>query len=226
VVLNLTSGYKALAPYLVLVGMLKRVRCQYLFEQPKSVLTLPQLPVAIDRGPFERYRWLFADIERDTDISRARWDVEVRRDDRESLESLVEVVGDRVTLSGVGLLLLDDYRKPTALVPFLSRKAWEDCHDNLALLATRDPYEYLGRMAANWDFKSPDVHVNNGNGTYWLKPGRTTDRYLVSIEGWKLLVWRAVREDQVGTDYPTKVTANPPADRTRLGPFSRMEFAD
>ncbi|MDY3562986.1 putative CRISPR-associated protein [Gemmata sp. JC673] len=226
VVLNLTSGYKALAPYLVLVGMLKRVRCQYLFEQSKDVLTLPPLPVAIDHGPFERYRELFADIERDTDISRERWEEEVKRNDREALESLVEVVGNRVTLSGVGLLLLDDYRKPATLVPFLSRRAWEECHGNLAQLATRNPYEYLGRMAAAWDFKSPDVHINNGNGTYWLKPGRTTDRYLVSVEGWKLLVWRAIREDQVGADYPAKVAVNPITDRTRHSPFSRMEFAD
>lgn len=225
VVLNPTGGFKALVPYAVLVGMLKRVTCQYIFEQSTSVLTLPPLPVAIDRGPFERYRPLFASIDRDSSIPKARWDVEVRHDDRATLEPLVEVLGEEVTISGVGELFLDELRAPSALVPFLSRKAWDDCQ-GLSQLATRDPYEYLGRMAASWSHAAPETHINNGNGTYWLKPGRTPDRYLVSVEGWKLLVWRAVSEGQVGPDYPTKVTVDPVADRSRLGPFTRMEFAD
>lgn len=226
VVLNPTGGFKALVPYAVLVGMLKRVTCQYIFEQSTSVLTLPPLPVAIDRAPFERYRQLFADIDRDSSIPKARWEAEVRHDDRATLEPLVEVVGDEITISGVGELFLDELRTPTALVPFLSRKAWEDCHQGLSQLASRDPFDYLTRMAASWNHAAPDTHINNGNGTYWLKPGRTADRYLVSVEGWRLLVWRAISEGQVGSDYSTKVTVNPTADRTRFDPFTRLEFAD
>lgn len=225
VVLNPTGGFKALVPYAVLVGMLKRVTCQYIFEQSTSVLTLPPLPVTIDRSPFESYRPLFADIDRDSSIPKARWDAEVRHDDRATLEPLVEVVGEEVTISGVGELFLDELRSPAALVPFLSRKAWDDCQA-LSQLASRDPYVFLAREAVSWNHAAPNTHVNNGNGTYWLKPGRTPDRYLVSVEGWKLLVWRAVSEGQVGSDYPTKVTVNPVTDRVRFGPFTRMEFAD
>src|SRR5205085_2401024 len=82
VILNPTGGFKALVPYTVLVGMLKRVPCRYIFEQSTQLLTLPPLPVAFDRAPFERYRNLIECIERETAILRTEWEREVRHDDR------------------------------------------------------------------------------------------------------------------------------------------------
>ena len=68
------------------------------------------------------------------------------------------------------------------------------------------------------------MHLNVNSGLRWLKPGRTTDRYLVSVEGWRLLVWRAIREDQIGADYSRKVVVQPDRDRNRFSPFTRLEF--
>lgn len=68
------------------------------------------------------------------------------------------------------------------------------------------------------------THIDLKNGLLWLKPGRTTDRYLVSVEGWRLLVWRAIREDQEGKNYPQTVQVNPERDRRRYLPFVRMEY--
>lgn len=226
VILNPTGGYKALVPYTVLVGMVKRVPCRYIFEQSSQLLTLPPLPVAFDRGPFERYRSLIERIERETAIPEKDWEREIRHDDRSLLEPLIERTNGEVTLSAVGLLLLDEVRSPTALIPFLSRKAWEDCLDNLSQLHQCDPFRFLLRVAADNNQLRLAEHINVGNGLRWLKPGRTTDRYLVSVENWRLLVWRAIREDQVGSDYPQRVTVDPITDRKRLGPFTRLEFAD
>jgi putative CRISPR-associated protein (TIGR02619 family) len=225
VVLNPTGGFKALVPYTVLVGMLKRVSCQYIFEQSTSLLTLPPLPVTIDRGPLERYRSLFEDICQKSSIPKVRWEAEVSYHDRSILEPLVEIIGEEVTTSGIGDLFLDEFRTPSVLVPFLSRKAWEDCYE-LSKLESRDPYQYLERMAANWNPGDPTTHCNNGNGTYWLKPGNTPDRYLVSVEGWKLLVWRVASKTELGGNYIKRIIVNPIEDRSRLGPFTRMEFAD
>ncbi|MFM6137705.1 MAG: hypothetical protein ACKPCP_26790, partial [Sphaerospermopsis kisseleviana] len=66
-------------------------------------------------------------------------------------------------------------------------------------------------------------HINLRNGLRWLKPGRTTDRYLVSVEGWRLLVWRAIREDQEGSDYASKVKVNPDSERRAYSPFMRVD---
>ncbi len=226
VVLNPTGGFKALVPYTVLVGMLKHVPCRYIFEQSTQLLELPPLPVAFDRAPFERYRSLIERIERQTAIPRKEWEDEVRHDDRPLLEPMVEQSGQELTLSAVGLLLLDEVRTPTALVPFLSRQAWNDCLDNLCKLKECDPFRFLRRVASDRSQFQLALHINVGAGLRWMKPGRTTDRYLVSIEDWRMLVWRAIREDEVGSDYVARVTIDPASDRRRHEPFSRMEFIE
>lgn len=224
VVLNPTGGYKALVPYTVLVGMLKRVPCRYIFEQSTVLLDLPPLPVEFQRGLFEVHRAVFDRIERETAIPKEEWEDLIPFEDRASLAALFEVTGDQVTLSGVGFLFLDEVRAPVARVAFLSTMAWEDCLKNLSRLAACDPFRFLERVARSDDAFRRAVHINVSNGLRWLKPGRTTDRYLVSIEEWRLLVWRAVREDEVGSDYPTRIQVNPQQDRERFAPFTRMEL--
>jgi hypothetical protein len=187
-------------------------------------MDLPPLPVEFQRGLFEVYRNVFERIEQETTIPRLEWERSISHQDRESLAALFEVDRDQVTLSGVGLLFLDEVRAPTARAPFLSTQAWRDCLDNLSTLPGCDPFRFLDRVARSEKELELAEHVNVGNGMRWLKPGRTTDRYLVSIEGWRLLVWRAVREDEVGTDYPHRVKIEPRRDRNRYAPFTRMEL--
>ena len=59
-----------------------------------------------------------------------------------------------------------------------------------------------------------------------MKPGNTTDRYLVSVEGWKLLVWRAVTHAAFGDDYVQRVVVDPRTDRNRHAPFTRLDIAE
>ncbi len=224
VVLNPTGGYKALVPYTVLVGMLKQVPCRYIFEQSEALLDLPPLPVEFQRGIYETYRLLFERIERDSAVPRAEWEREIPYQEQKMLEALVDFEGDSVTLSGVGLLFLDEVREPSQLVPFLSQRAWVDCLENLSQLPDCDPFRYLERVARSREAFRQAVHKDAGEGLKWLKPGRTTDRYLVSVEGWRMLVWRAIREDEEGSNYPEMVKVVPQRDRQKYAPFTRMEF--
>lgn len=226
VVLNPTGGFKALVAYTVLVGMLKRVPCRYIFEQSEALLDLPPLPVEFRRSMFESYRPLFERMERETAIPLTEWEQSVPFHERGWLEALVDADGREVTLSGVGLLFLDEMRTPSLRVPFLSRQAWEDCLKNLAKLPDCDPFRFLERVARSEEAFRLAEHKNLGNGLRWLKPGRTTDRYLVSLEEWRLLVWRAIREDQVGPNYIQDVRVDPGQERKRFTPFTRMEYVE
>ena len=225
IILNPTGGYKALVPYTVLLGMLKGVKCDYIFEQSTTVLELPPLPVEFNRSQFEAYKDLLEKIERETAITQAEWENSVPYSERAAFEPLIEFSKEGVTISGVGFLFLEEMRKPSVLVPFLSQKAIRDCFDNLAQLDNCDPFRFLSRVAASKDAFQLAEHINVGNEFRWLKPGRTTDRYLVSVEGWRMLVWRAIREDQEGPRYASKVTINP-AERRLYSPFMRMDFVD
>lgn len=224
IILNPTGGYKALVPYTVLLGMLKGIRCDYIFEQSTTLLELPPLPVEFKRSQFDTYQDLFEKIERESAISQAEWEQRVPYTERTILESLVEISKGQVTISAVGFLFLEEMRKPSVLVPFLSQKAIKDCFDNLRQLDDCNPFRYLLRVASSTE--ALQIHLPAGNGLYWLKPGRTTDRYLVSIEGWRLLVWRAIREDQEGPNYPNTVRVNPNTERRAYSPFMRMDFID
>jgi putative CRISPR-associated protein (TIGR02619 family) len=226
IILNPTGGYKALVPYTVLIGMLKGIKCDYIFEQSTTLLELPPLPVEFKRSLFEAYRSLFEKIERETSITQTEWEKEVPYDERAWLEPLVEIRNREVTLSGVGILFLDEIRSPSVFVPFLSQKAIKDCFDNLAKLDDCDPFRFLSRVALSRDAFHSSEHINEGNGLRWLKPGRTTDRYLVSIEGWRMLVWRAIREDQEGSNYASTIKVNPETERRSYSPFMRMDFID
>jgi putative CRISPR-associated protein (TIGR02619 family) len=226
VVLNPTGGFKALVPYAVLIGMLKRVPCRYIFEQSQTLLELPPLPVEFQRGPFEAYRELFQRMEREAAMPAKDWDQQIPFEERPVLEPLIERHGSEITISDVGFLFLEDVRSPTELVPFLSTRALSECLA-LAKLPNRDPFRFLlqvARAAQRGQVAAKHEHVNVGQGLRWLKPGNTTDRYLVSVEGWRLLVWRAVREDEVGEDYPTRIVVDPRQDRDRYTPFIRMEL--
>ena len=226
VILNPTGGYKALVPYTVLLGMLKGVKCDYIFEQSTTVIELPPLPVEFKRSQFEAYKDLLEKIERETAIPQAEWENSVPYADRAAFEPLTEFSKEGVTLSGVGFLFLEEMRKPSVLVPFLSQKAIRDCFDNLAQLQQCDPFAFLLKAASSKDSFQQYEHINVGNGLRWLKPGRTTDRYLVSVEGWRMLVWRAIREDQEGAQYARNINVNPATDRRSYAPFMRMEFVN
>jgi CRISPR/Cas system-associated protein Csm6 len=66
IIFNITGGYKGTIPYLTLFGMLyqekeikgKKIKSfsQYLFEQSKEIITLPNLPVAFDIFTWRNYR--------------------------------------------------------------------------------------------------------------------------------------------------------------------------
>jgi hypothetical protein len=222
--LNPTGGFKALVPYTVLLGMLKGIKCDYIFEQSTVLLELPPLPVEFSRSQFETYRGLFEQIERETSITQKVWEQRVPYTERAWFQSLVESLNGQVTLSGVGFIFLDEMRSPSTLVPFLSKKAIDDCFNNLNQLDNCDPFRFLLRVATSRDAFQQSIHINLGDGLLWLKPGRTSDRYLVSIEGWHMLVWRAIREDQEGSHYANQVTVDPLTDRRNYAPFMRMEF--
>jgi putative CRISPR-associated protein (TIGR02619 family) len=224
VILNPTGGFKALVPYTVLLGMLKGVKCDYIFERSTSLLELPPLPVEFKRSQFESYKEIFETIDRDSFISQQEWEDRVPYQERLLLDPLIETSNEGITLSAIGFLFLDAMQRPSNLVPFLSRKALDDCFDNVIKLENCDPFRFLNRVASSSAILDSNKHLPMEKGLWWLKPGNTKDRYLISVEGWRLLVWRVIRKDQEGDKYPQTVTVSPERDRRKYLPFIRMEY--
>lgn len=225
-VLNPTGGFKSLVPYTVLIGMIKQVEARYIFEQSSELIALPMMPVEFSQQRLEPIRALFEQIDRDSFISRTEWEKQIPFEMRDSVNSLFERDGTNITLSPVGLLMWEELHKPLALTPFLSRKAFDDF---LELQKTCNPQEYIERVCRDNAQLQAAKHGSLSNGLFWLKPGNTADRYLVSVEGWRLLVWRIVLhaeyDDLTDQSRQTDIGQNIVNQRkNQHEPFMRMEF--
>lgn len=226
-VLDPTGGFKALVPYTVLIGMLKQVPSRYIFEQSNSLLTLPPLPVEFARSRLEPVRALLEEIRRETAVPRKRLEEALSWEDRQTLSPLFEVEGTKITLSAVGLLVAEELFRPSALTPFLSRKGLE------GLLALRkrkecDPVRYLQKVSRDRSALEQDKHGNAGEGLTWLKPGNTPDRYLISEEGWRLLVWEVCDHEEYERRSETRELGRHVRSEwtSKYAPFVRMELFD
>lgn len=227
-VLNPTGGFKALVPYSVLLGMLRDVACRYIFEFSTELIELPPLPVDFSRSALESVRPVLEKIARESSISCSRFEVLLDWTRRQELVMLFELEQDEVTLSAVGLLVLEDLQKPAAKTVFLSQEAMRGL-SRLRSLSGVNPRGYLERVAGSAGKLASDGHLNAGDGLFWLKPGDTTDRYLVSVEDdWKLLVWEMhdhgeyevlLKNNQLGR------TAREARSR-KYAPFFRLDFVD
>lgn len=227
-VLNPTGGFKSLVPYTVLIGMIKGVPAKYIFEQSSALIPLPVMPVEFARERLEPLRPVLERIERDVAIPRSDLDAAIPFHDRAFLDPLFEDLGDgQATLSPVGFLVLEELAEPRGLVPYLSRRALDDLLRVRNIEGTK-PEDFIRRVAASPDQLDRARHDKWSNGLFWLKPGQhTRDRYLASIEGWRLLVWRITDHyeglDQQGRerDMGTRIAAE---RRAQYEPFVRMEL--
>lgn len=61
--INITGGYKAIIPYLTILGQVHGHRLYYTFEDTDELILIPQTPVNIDWGLFEKYAHVFQELE-------------------------------------------------------------------------------------------------------------------------------------------------------------------
>lgn len=225
-ILNPTGGFKSLVPYTTLLGMFRQIPVKYIFERSTSVLTLPPIPFELARSMIQPLKNILEKIDRETSVPFKEWLKIVTYTEQNKFESLIEKVGDDVTLSAIGSLVLSELQKPIAKVPYISRVALE----GIIELEKRDncnPRSYLLRVASDKNKFENDLHGNMGYGLSWLKPGNTTDRYLISIEeDWRLLIWEAVSHEEYErhskiSQYSQKVLSE---RANKHAPFMRLDW--
>lgn len=101
VAINFTGGYKALIPYLTIMGQLYNISLYYIFEDTDELIRLPQAPLAINWGIFEKYSHIIADLAAGIDDwSRHRWRYTIEDDFR----ACIWEDGDFAELNAIGRL--------------------------------------------------------------------------------------------------------------------------
>ena len=102
--------------------------------------------------------------------------------------------------------------------------------DRAVLYSSETPEGQIERVAASAEQLQATTHKTWPGGLRWLKPGQhTRDRYLVSVEDWRLLVWCIVDHDEYEALLQRDRSGKPAASvldqrRGRYEPFVRMDL--
>lgn len=216
-VLNATGGFKAAIPYMTLAGMFFAVDVAYIFDNGRELIRVPRLPVDFDAARLGAFLPAMERMNAEGAVQEAEFWGRTPHPDRAHFDCLIETDGSGMaTLSAAGLLILERLAARSPLIPlrvYLGRQAWEDL-----LRAPRewDAPGFLGRLRTRGDVDRFAHRLSDG--TLWLKPGSTADRYRVEQEGDRLLVYRILPHDEY-----ERANGRPWSRRDCL-PFTRFDM--
>lgn len=63
IVINITGGFKATIPYLTIMGQVNNIPLYYIFEDTDELIKIPQAPIDINWGMFEKYADICRELE-------------------------------------------------------------------------------------------------------------------------------------------------------------------
>lgn len=64
VILNITGGYKAVIPYMTVMGQINNIPIYYIFEDTDELIQIPQAPIDIKWEIFEKYAGVLYELEK------------------------------------------------------------------------------------------------------------------------------------------------------------------
>ena len=111
VILNPTGGFKGIVPYTTLLGMIFSMPIYYIFENSDTLIKLPSIPINYDADIMDRCAERLSMIEEKTSILKNEFWKGIDFNDKERFVSLIEEGGNNVTLSPIGFLLWERYKK-------------------------------------------------------------------------------------------------------------------
>ena len=177
IIVNPTGGYKAVVPFLTVLGMLYGRKAIYLFEHAEELIELPPLPLTFDLHLFERVREALRYIEDEVAVPPAEYFARIVDYDpaeRDLFLSFTEPFEEnKITLSPLTYVLLKI--EASAQPSFISRKA-------LAKLDTlqgekRKILERLIAHTSNPLWREHKTHRwPNNPGILIIKAGNTAER--------------------------------------------------
>lgn len=109
-VFNPTGGFKSVVPYVTLAGMLFNKPVCYIHEDSDDLITLAGLPLTLDDDIIFKVEGKLRRIEQESSISLADWKQGMNFYDHR-IGVLVEEIDDQITLSGLGFLFWEKFKK-------------------------------------------------------------------------------------------------------------------
>ncbi|NLX87350.1 MAG: hypothetical protein GXY97_09435 [Clostridiales bacterium] len=107
VLLNITGGYKCIIPYLTILAQINRAPLFYINDETEELIKIPQAPLDIDWGMFEKYKNQILLLEKGVNKS---W-VEFKRESGigEDFKACIDEIEDGIMLSNLGRMFMKRY---------------------------------------------------------------------------------------------------------------------
>lgn len=123
VILNITGGYKGVIPYMTIMGQINDIPICYIFENTDELLWIPQAPLDISYGVFEKYSPIFKDLEEGV----MDWgEYKLRHNLGAEFQSCIWQEEDMALLNPVGKMFWEKYQRYfIVLIPSGSRYFFE-----------------------------------------------------------------------------------------------------
>ncbi|WP_206832158.1 hypothetical protein [Alicyclobacillus fructus] len=156
VLVNVTSGYKAITPYTSAMAFLYRLPLIYKYEQSSSILVMHPLPVELDTSLVAAHYEAFAQLRHGASV--ADWK------DREDYQKLLQLgyideIDEVCALNGTGSLLLFAFER-NAVVVDITREARE------ALSKHKQLNDVAFKFAGDAQLRENKTELKNGHLVY------------------------------------------------------------
>jgi len=105
IILNITGGFKAIIPYMTVLGQVNGIPLYYVFEETDNLIEIPPVPIDINQKIFEKYENEFellddGEIKQKSDFS---------HDFLKYCASCLETTNNLITLNPLGKILWNKY---------------------------------------------------------------------------------------------------------------------
>jgi len=120
VIINITGGYKAIIPYLTILGQVNKVPVKYIFEDTDTLIEIPFLPLIIDNDLFEKYEKEFYLIDKETSLEK-KDHYQFTKD----ASSCLEMAETQVSLNSLGIMLWGKHKQKYFFF-YASNEVWKE----------------------------------------------------------------------------------------------------
>lgn len=145
IILIPTGGFKGVVPYTTLLGMIYQLKMYYIFEDSKTLINLPWLPMSFNFKPLENIADKLHLIEEDGAIKADLFWQGIDYYDREIYLPFILEENGMVTLSNIGLLVWEDYKQ--TFPPQLVKDDTPPDKKEIKLASTHHGNDQLRKMA-------------------------------------------------------------------------------
>lgn len=120
IILNITGGYKAIIPYMTIIGQVNNIAIYYIFEDTDELIKIPQVPVDFDFSLIEDNYIAFETIKPEKKEEnlplKEKFIEDLGTDGKKEYEKLerkklIKLINDKVKLDIIGSIMFERYEK-------------------------------------------------------------------------------------------------------------------